>query len=86
MTEASQELLHELLRRLHQRFDRVELQDRELRDDNAVIRAQLHTLQGDVNNMRAVMVRIEDSIDQIEKRLELRDFQEMAQSPYIPGN
>lgn len=85
MTEPSQELIHELLRRFHQRFDKLDLQDRELRTDNASMRNQLHILQGDVHNMRSVIARIEDRLDQIEKRLELRDFQELAQSPYNPG-
>jgi septal ring factor EnvC (AmiA/AmiB activator) len=86
MTEPSQELMHELLRRFHQRFDKLDLQDRELRVDNASIRNQLHSLQVDLHTMRDVLARIEDRLDQIEKRLELRDFQEMAQSPYNPGN
>ena len=85
MSEPSQEFIHELLRRFHQRFDKLDLQDRELRADNASLRNQLHGVQGDLQNMRGVLARIEDRLDQIERRLELRDFQEIAQSPYNPS-
>ena len=86
MTEPSQELLHELLRRFHQRFDKLELQGREMRDDMTSMRGQIYALQGDVHNSRSLLARVEDRLDQIEKRLELRDFQEIAQSPFDSNN
>ena len=47
MTDINNDFLHEMLRRLHQRFDRLEIQDHELRDDNTALRAQLLAFQGD---------------------------------------
>ncbi|CAN7389032.1 hypothetical protein [Rhizobium sp. LjRoot254] len=44
------------------------------------------THQSDLNNLYELVHRIEDRLDQIEKRLELRDFQEMPQSPFDPHN
>lgn len=85
MTEPSQEFLHELLRRFHHRFDKLELQGREMRDDMTSMRNQIYALQGDIHNLRAVLARVEDRLDLVEKRLELRDFQEMAQSPFDAG-
>jgi hypothetical protein len=82
VTEPSQEFLHELLRRFHQRFDKLELQGREMRDDTASMRNQIYALQGDVHNLRGILARIEDRLDQVENRLELRDFQEVAQSSF----
>ena len=86
MTDASREFISELLRRLHQRLDRSDLSIRELRTDNASMRNQLLAFQGDLNNMRATMARLEDRLEQVEKRLELRDFREMGQASYNTGH
>jgi septal ring factor EnvC (AmiA/AmiB activator) len=86
VTEANQEFIQELLRRLHQRLDRSDHAIRELRTDNSSIRGQLLAAQGDLNSMRAVIAPLEDRIDQVEKRLELRYFQEMGQTPFDPGS
>jgi predicted nuclease with TOPRIM domain len=76
MAEVTQEFMYELLKKLNQRFDKVDHSISELRIDNATLRNQLHVLQGDVNNLRASMGHIEHRIDRIENRLELRELQE----------
>lgn len=86
MTDVSQELLHEVLRRLHQRNDKSDLAIRDLRSECQSLRRMVTTHQSDLNNLYELVHRIEDRLDQIEKRLELRDFQEMAQSPFDPHN
>jgi hypothetical protein len=86
MSNVSQELLHELLRQLHQRIDKAETANRELRTENTSLRRIATVHQHDIGDLYEAVHRIEDRLDQIEKRLELRDFQEMAQSPFDPHN
>lgn len=83
MSEVSQDLLNELLRRMHQRFDKIDHAISELRNDNVAIRNQLHTVQGDVNSVRASMAHIETRLDRIETRLDLRELSE-AQARFEP--
>ena len=83
MAEITSELMFELLKKLHQRFDKVDFAISELRADNHTIRAQLHALQGDVNNLRATVGHFESRLDRIDNRLELREFQE-AQARFEP--
>ncbi|WP_437350926.1 hypothetical protein [Neorhizobium petrolearium] len=46
MAEITSELMYELLKKLHQRFDKVDLAISELRADHMTLRGQLHVLQG----------------------------------------
>ena len=83
MADASQDLLNELLRRIHQRFDKIDHAIGELRADNLLIRNQLHSLQGDVNSLRGTLGHMETRMDRIETRLDLREFSE-AQAKFEP--
>lgn len=76
MAEVTNELVYELLKKLNQRFDKVDFSISELRADNQTLRGQLHVLQGDVNNLRTTIGHIENRLDRIENRLELRELQE----------
>ena len=82
MAEVTSELMFELLKKLHQKLDRVDFAISELRADNQTMRAQLHALQGDVNNLQTVG-HFESRLDRIDNRLELREFQE-AQIRFEP--
>lgn len=83
MAEVTNELMYELLKKLNQRFDKVDLSIGELRADNLSLRGQLHVLQGDVNNLHAIVGHIENRLDRIENRLEPRELQE-AQARFEP--
>ncbi len=83
MAEVTSELMFELLKKLNQRFDKVDFAISELRADNQTMRTQLHALQGDVNNLRATVGYFESRLDRIDNRLELREFQE-AQLRFEP--
>ena len=85
MSNVSQELLHELLRQLHQRIDKAETANRDLRTENTSLRRIATIHQHDIGDLYEALHRIEDRLERIESRLELRDFQEMAQSPYNPA-
>nr|WP_245224093.1 hypothetical protein [Rhizobium halophytocola] len=75
--------MHELMKKLSQRFDKVDFTLSELRADNTTLRGQLHVLQGDINNLRITVGQVENRLDRIENRLELRELQE-AQSRFEP--
>jgi len=76
MADAVQDFTLELLKKLNNRFDKVDYALAELRSDNLVIRNQLHALQGDINGLRGTVAHIEARIDRIENRLELRELSE----------
>jgi chromosome segregation ATPase len=83
MAEVTSEFMFELLKKLNQRFDKVDYAFGELRSDNITLRGQLHVLQGDLNNLRVTVGNIENRLDRIENRLELRELSE-AQSRFEP--
>lgn len=85
MVAASQESLNELLRRIHLRFDKVDHAIAELRADNLSIGNQIHNMQGDIHSLRASAGHVEDRLDRIEKRLELREMSERGQMPFDPA-
>jgi len=78
MADITNELMYELLKKLNQRFDKVDHAISDLRADNLLIRSQLHSLQGEVNQMRGTLGHIEARFDHIENRLELRDLAEAS--------
>ena len=86
MSSVSQELLQELLRHLRQRIDKSDMTSRDVRVETASLRRIVTAHQQDIGDLYEAIHRIEDRIDRIEARLELRDFQERAQSPYDPHN
>jgi hypothetical protein len=83
MVEVTQDLIYEVLRKMQ--VDVAHLKDgvRDLRQDNIRIRADIHTMQGDINALRATDVQIMDRLDRIENRLELRELAE-AQARFEP--
>ncbi|MGE7369397.1 hypothetical protein ACQKKX_10050 [Neorhizobium sp. NPDC001467] len=83
MAEISSELMYELLKKLHQRFDKVDVAISELRADHMTLRGQIHVMQGDINNLRVTVGHIENRLDRIETRLELRELSE-AQARFEP--
>lgn len=76
MADVTNELMYELLKKLNQRFDKVDHAILELRTDNHSLRNQVHVLQGDVNSLRSSFGRVEDRLDRIETRLDLRELSE----------
>jgi chromosome segregation ATPase len=82
MTNISQELLHELLQRFHQRIDGTEVSIRDLKSENNSIRRNLASQQGDIANFYELLHRIDERLDRIERRLDLRGFSEAAQAVF----
>jgi flagellar biosynthesis chaperone FliJ len=83
LAEAYQELLQELLRRLHMRVDKSENMVRDLRNELNSMRLNLHAHQNDLNNLYAMHSKLDERMERIEARLDLREFSE-AQARFEP--
>lgn len=83
MAEIAQDLLHELLRRFHQRADKADTAIRDLRHETNSIRLLLHSHQSDINNLYTMLHQVDSRLDRIENRLELRELAE-AQIRFEP--
>lgn len=82
MTDPTQELMHEMLRRIHARFDKVDTSIAELKGDMIGFRGSLLAVQSDIHNIYGTLYRQDDRLDRIEKRLDLRELAE-AQAKFI---
>lgn len=83
MTNVTSELMYELLKRMNQRFDKVDLAIGELKNEMQSMRGTLVSVQQDIHNIYCVLGRNESRLDRIENRLELRELAE-AQARFEP--
>ncbi|MEA3534951.1 hypothetical protein [Rhizobium sp. CC-YZS058] len=83
MTNVTSELMYELLKRMNQRFDKVDLAIGELKNEMQSMRGTLVSVQQDIHNIYCVLGRHESRLDRIENRLELRELAE-AQARFEP--
>ncbi|WP_349434527.1 hypothetical protein [Pararhizobium sp. A13] len=77
MADVTQELIHEMLRRVHVRADKADTGIRDLR------RLSLHAHQNDTNTLYTMLHQTDERLERIENRLELRELAE-AQSRFEP--
>ncbi len=84
MAGVSFELMHELLKKLHDRMDRLEPGQGEIKHEIVAMRLQGMAVQTDINNIYGVTARIDSRLDRIERRLELHELAEPSQKPYDP--
>ncbi|MCC6889114.1 MAG: hypothetical protein IT536_11330 [Hyphomicrobiales bacterium] len=73
MAEITNELMYEVLKQVQQ--DTVALREgqRETRESLVAIRTHMVALQQDVSNIYTILVRHEQRLDRIERRLELAE-------------
>lgn len=83
MSESSNELMYELLKKIHHRMDRLESSLGEIKHEIVAVRLQALSTQTDINNIYSVNARIDQRLERIEQRLELREFAE-PHAPYEP--
>jgi len=83
MAEVTNELMYELLKRMHQRIDRVDTSLSEIKSEIQSMRGTMISMQQDVHNIYGVLARHENRLDRIENRLELRELAE-AQAGFEP--
>jgi archaellum component FlaC len=81
MAEVSSELMYELLKRIHERMDRLDNSLGEVKHEIVAMRLQGLSTQTDINNIYSVTARIDQRLDRIEQRLELRELAE-PQRPF----
>ena len=83
MPEVTNELMYELLKKIHSRMDRLESSLGEVKHEIVAIRLQALGTQTDISNIYAMTGRIDQRLDRIEQRLELRELAE-NQRPFEP--
>ena len=83
MTDQSQELMFEILRRIQADLSSVKEGQRDMRQEMISLRNYMHVMQGDINSLHSTNTQILDRLDRIENRLELRELAE-AQARFEP--
>jgi hypothetical protein len=83
MAEISSELMYEILKRIQNRIDGDEHVIVELLNGQNAIRGYIASMQGDMTNVYSVLSRIDQRLERIERRLELRELAE-SQKPFDP--
>lgn len=83
MAEVTQEFMYELMKRMHERFDKLENKVSDLQAEFIGLRGVVASQQSDIHNIYGILHRQDDRMERIEKRLDLREFSEGG-SPYNP--
>ncbi len=83
MATVDADLVYEILKRIQMDIALLKEGQRDLRQDNLSIRNQIHSMQGDINGLRGAFAQMDQRLDRIENRLELRELAE-AQARFEP--
>ena len=83
MAEVTNELMYELLKKMHHDISHMKMSITELKSEVQSIRGTMVSMQQDIHNIYGILVRHETRLDRIENRLELRELAE-AQSRFEP--
>ena len=76
MAEITNELMYELMKRMHGEMANLRDGQNDLRQDFISLRNHIHVMQGDVNNLQTTMPQVLIRLDGIENGVELRDESE----------
>lgn len=83
MAEVDGELIYEILKKIQDRQNGSEHMIVELHNGQNAMRGYIASMQGDMTNLYSILTRIDQRLDRMERRLELRELAE-AQSAYKP--
>lgn len=83
MTDVSNELMYELLKRVHADVASLKDGQREIRTELNAMRGTMVSMHQDIHNIYGILARHDTRLDRIENRLELRELAE-AQSRFEP--
>lgn len=83
MPAVTNELMYELLKRVHSRMDRLDHGLSEVQSELVCIRGCMASMRNDIHNVCGVLGRHDARIERIDRRLELRTFAE-PQHPFEP--
>jgi hypothetical protein len=80
MAEVTNELMYEILKKLQTRIDGDEHAIVEPLNGQNAIRGYIASMQSDMTNVYGILTRIDQRLDRIERRLELRELAEPQKS------
>ena len=83
MPEVTNELMYELLKRVHRDLSETRLDVSEVKKELNVIRGHMVGIQSDIHNIYGILGRHDDRLERIERRLDLRELAE-PQRPFDP--
>ncbi|MER9329132.1 hypothetical protein NKJ26_06355 [Mesorhizobium sp. M0152] len=83
MSEVTNELMFELLKRVHHEVAELRQDDAKVKRELNVIRGHMVATQNDIHNIYGILTRHDDRIERIERRTDLRE-RAKAQRPYEP--
>ena len=76
MAESTNELMFELLKKIHADVSALKEGHNDLRQEFISMRGTMVSIQSDVHNIYGTLYRQDDRLDRIEKRLDLRELAE----------
>jgi hypothetical protein len=83
MAEPTNELMFELLKRVHHEIGELRQDVSETKRELNVMRGHMVATQSDIHNIYGILARQDERLERIDKRLDLRELAE-AQRPFEP--
>ena len=83
MSEVTNELMFELLNRVHHEIGELRQDVSETKRELNVIQGHMVATQSDIHNVYGILARQDERLERIDRRLDLRELAE-AQRPYEP--
>ncbi|MER8373760.1 hypothetical protein [Mesorhizobium sp. M1396] len=83
MAEVTNELMFELLKRVHHDIGELRQDVSETKRELNVMRGHMVATQSDIHNVYGILTRQDERLERIDRRLDLRELAE-AQRPYEP--
>jgi len=83
MPEATNELMFELLKRVHHEIGELRQDVSETKRELNVMRGHMVATQSDIHNIYGILARQDERLERIDRRLDLRELAE-NQRPYEP--
>ena len=83
MPEVTNELMYELLKRVHHEIGELRQDGSETKRGLNVMRGHMVATQSDIHNIYGILTRQDERLERIERRLDLRELAE-NQRPFEP--
>jgi hypothetical protein len=83
MPEVTNELMFELLKRVHHEIGELRQDVSETKQELNVMRGHMVATQSDIHNVYGILARQDERLERIDRRLDLRELAE-TQRPYEP--
>ena len=83
MPEVTNELMFELLKRVHHEIGELRQDVSETKRELNVMRGHMVATQSDIHNIYGILARQDERLERIDRRLDLRELAE-NQRPYEP--